>query len=387
MFKVLTIYGTRPEAIKLAPVLTELKKHSDIQLHVCVTAQHRHMLDQVLAIFDIVPDTDLNLMCPAQALPDLTARVITQIDRVITKISPDLVLVQGDTTTAMASAMAAFYNRIPLAHVEAGLRSGDADSPFPEEVNRRIISLTARYHFAPTETAKQTLLSEGVPDSTIFLTGNTVIDALHMILRKPSPASVKSLLAQIGINGNSNSRKLILVTAHRRENFGRRIENICLGLKSLANRNKEVVILYPVHLNPNVKKPVLRILGDIQQIYLIEPVEYDVMAHLMNAAYLILTDSGGIQEEAPALGKPVLVMRTETERPEGIEAGTAKVVGPNADRIVSETERLLKDEDTYRRMVCNVNPYGDGLAAKRIVRVISSINESINQHILGTTYE
>lgn len=374
MFKVLTIYGTRPEAIKLAPVLTELKKHSGIQSHVCVTAQHRHMLDQVLNIFDIVPDTDLNLMCPAQALPDLTARVITQVNRVIAKILPDLVLVQGDTTTAMASAMAAFYSRIPLAHIEAGLRSGDVDSPFPEEVNRRVISLIARYHFAPTETAKQTLLSEGVPEGTIFLTGNTVIDALHMILRKPSPASAKSLLARMGINGNSNSRKLILVTAHRRENFGRRIEDICIGLKSLANRNKEVVILYPVHLNPNVKKPVLRILGDIKQIYLIEPVEYDVMAHLMNAAYLILTDSGGIQEEAPALGKPVLVMRTETERPEGIEAGTAKVVGPDADRIVAETERLLKDEDAYRRMSCSANPYGDGQAAKRIVKVISSID-------------
>ncbi len=375
-FKVLTIFGTRPEAIKLAPVLIELKKHRSIRSHVCVTGQHRKMLDQVFKVFDIVPDMDLNLMCPDQDLPDLTARVIIQVGRVISKILPDLVLVQGDTTTAMASAMAAFYKKIPLAHVEAGLRSGDVDSPFPEEVNRRIISLIARYHFAPTETAKLTLLREGVPEDAVFLSGNPVIDALHMILSKPRPPSVNSLLARIGINGDSNSRKLILITAHRRENFGRKIEEICIGIKSLATRNKEVVILYPVHLNPNVKKPVLQMLGGVRQIHLIEPLEYDVMAHVMNAAYLILTDSGGIQEEAPALGKPVLVMRTETERPEGIEAGTARLVGPDADGIVAETERLLQDEDAYRRMACSTNPYGDGRAAMRIAEVVSGLSKA-----------
>lgn len=375
-FKVLTIFGTRPEAIKLAPVLIELKKHRSIRSHVCVTGQHRKMLDQVFKVFDIVPDMDLNLMCQDQGLPDLTARVIIQVDRVISKILPDLVLVQGDTTTAMASAMAAFYKKIPLAHVEAGLRSGDVHSPFPEEVNRRVISLIARYHFAPTEMAKLALLREGVPEDAVFLSGNPVIDALHMILSKPRPPSVNSLLARIGINGDSNSRKLILITAHRRENFGRKIEEICIGLKSLATRNKEVVILYPVHLNPNVKKPVLQMLGGVRQIHLIEPLEYDVMAHVMNAAYLILTDSGGIQEEAPALGKPVLVMRTETERPEGIEAGTARLVGTDADGIVAETERLLQDEDAYRRMACSTYPYGDGRAAMRIAEVVSGLSEA-----------
>jgi UDP-N-acetylglucosamine 2-epimerase (non-hydrolysing) len=386
MLKVLTIYGTRPEAIKLAPVLAELKRRSDIQSYVCVTGQHRQMLDQVSKVFDIVPDLDLDLMCPDQGLSDLTARVIAQVDRVIAKIAPDLIMVQGDTTTAMASALAAFYNRIPLAHVEAGLRSGDIDSPFPEEVNRRVIGLFARYHFAPTERTRQTLLAEGVPDSAIYLTGNPVIDALHAILRKPCPPSAKSLLARIGMNGRSGSKKLILVTAHRRENFGRRIEDICLGLKSLARRHTEVIILYPVHLNPNVKKPVLQILGDTPRIFLVEPVEYDVMAHVMNAAYLILTDSGGIQEEAPALGKPVLVMRTETERPEGIEAGTARLVGPNAESIVAETERLLADETAYRRMACSVNPYGDGQAAKRIAQVISSIRRSVRHGVTGATH-
>jgi len=375
-FKVLTIFGTRPEAIKLAPVLIELRRHSGIKSCVCVTGQHRKMIDQVFEVFDIVPDVDLNLMCPDQGLADLTSQVIAQVDRVISKILPDLILVQGDTTTAMASAMAAFYRKIPLAHVEAGLRSGDVDSPFPEEVNRRIISLIARYHFAPTEAAKLTLLREGVSEDAVFLSGNPVIDALHMILGKPRPPSVDSLLARVGINGDSNSRKLILITAHRRENFGRKIEEICAGLKSLAARNKEVVILYPVHLNPNVKKPVLQMLGSIKQIHLIEPLQYDVMVHVMNAAYLILTDSGGIQEEAPALGKPVLVMRTETERPEGIEAGTARLVGPDADGIIAETERLLEDENAYRRMACSTNPYGDGRAAVQIAEVVSGLSRT-----------
>ncbi len=374
MFKILTIFGTRPEAIKLAPVLVELRKRKNILSHVCVTAQHRQMLDQVLNVFGIVPDIDLDLMRPCQSLSDLTARVVTEVDHVLTKVSPNLVMVQGDTTTVSASAMAAFYRKIPVAHVEAGLRSGNIDSPFPEELNRRVAGLIASYHFAPTERTRQALLREGVPDSAIFLTGNPVIDALHIILRQPRPSSVQCLLAKMGINGNARSKKLILVTAHRRENFGCRIESICAGLKSLAARNRHIVFLYPVHLNPSVKEPVYRILSDVGQVYLIDPVDYDVMAHLMNAAYLVLTDSGGIQEEAPSLGKPVLVMRTETERPEGVDAGTARLVGTDADRIVAETERLLNDRDTYRRMARSVNPYGDGRAAERIANVISSLS-------------
>ena len=376
MFKVLTIFGTRPEAIKLAPILIELKKFPKIRSQICVTAQHRQMLDQVLSIFDIIPNIDLDLMCQNQLLPDLTAKVITEIDCILTKLSPDLVLVQGDTTTTMASAMAAFYNKIPVGHVEAGLRSGDIHSPFPEEMNRQIAGLAARYHFAPTSAAEQALLKEGVPKDRVFLTGNPVIDALEIVLRKPIPPLVKSLLRRIGLNGKANRRNLILVTAHRREHFGKGMENICYGLKTLATRNKDIRILYPVHFNPNVREPVFRTLDNVKNIFLIDPVGYDVMAHLMNVAHLILTDSGGIQEEAPALGKPVLVMRTETERHEGIEAGTAKLVRPEADCIVAETEHLLTDEDAYRRMARSVNPYGDGQAAKRIVRIISSIANS-----------
>ncbi len=373
MFKILTIFGTRPEAIKLAPVLVELRKRGNILSHICVTAQHRQMLDQVLNVFGIIPDIDLDLMRPCQSLSDLTAHVITEVDRVLAEVSPNLVMVQGDTTTVAASAMAAFYRKIPVAHVEAGLRSGNIDSPFPEELNRRVASLIATYHFAPTERTRQALLREGVPDSRIFLTGNPVIDALHIILRQPSPSFVQCMLAKMGINGNARSKKLILVTAHRRENFGYRIENICAGLKSLAARNRHIVFLYPVHLNPRVKEPVYRILSDVGQVYLIDPVDYNVMAHLLNAAYIVLTDSGGIQEEAPALGKPVLVMRTETERPEGIDAGTARLVGTDAECIVTETERLLNDRVAYRRMARSVNPYGDGRAAERIANVISSL--------------
>ena len=379
MFKVLTVFGTRPEAIKLAPVLIELKKNPEIQSQVCVTAQHRQMLDQVLNIFDVVPNIDLDLMCPDQLLSNLTAKVITEIDRILTKLSPDLVLVQGDTTTAMAAAIAAFYNKIPIGHVEAGLRSGDINSPFPEEMNRQITGLTARYHFAPTDTASRALLKEGVPENRVFLTGNPVIDALEIILRKQAPALVRSLLVRIGIDGNTSPRDLILVTAHRREHFGKGIESICYGLKTLAARNKDIAILYPVHLNPKVREPVFRILKNVKNIFLIGPVEYDVMAHLMKAAYMVLTDSGGIQEEAPALGKPVLVMRNETERPEGIAAGTAKLVGPDVDNIVTETERLLQDKDIYRQMSRAVNPYGDGHAAKRIVQVISTLSKLSNK--------
>ena len=370
--KILIVFGTRPEAIKLAPVILELKKYPDIQTKVCVTAQHRQMLDQVLGLFDITPDIDLNLMMPNQTLSELTARVVDRIDKVFREEQPDVVLVQGDTTTVMAAALAAFYNNIPVGHVEAGLRSDDLYSPFPEEMNRRVTSILSHYHFAPTEKAKSALLKEGIPVERIFVTGNTAIDALYMTLRKPIPQAARDILSRAGIHGNGNERKMILVTAHRRENFGERFESICQGIKRLIERNQDVVIVYPVHLNPNVQEPVARILKGLDRVLLIEPVEYDTMTHLMNAAAIVLTDSGGIQEEAPSLGKPVLVMRVETERPEGVKAGTARLVGPYADRIVAETERLLRDKAAYNEMAVAVNPYGDGKAAKRIVEILLS---------------
>ena len=370
MKKILAIFGTRPEAIKLAPILVELKKYTEVQSRICVTSQHRQMLDQVLCLFDIVPDIDLDIMTPDQTLAEITARVVLGIDQVLLQEQPDVILVQGDTTTVMAAALSAFYRRIRIGHVEAGLRSDNLYSPFPEEMNRRMASMVSSFHFAPTETAAQALRREGVEEKQIFLTGNTVIDALFMILGKPMAGEAKTLLQRAGIKGDGCDPKLILVTAHRRENFGERFESVCQGLSSLAERNKDVVIIYPVHSNPNVQEPVYRLLGDRERIILTDPVEYDVLSCLMSACYLVLTDSGGIQEEAPSLGKPVLVMRTETERPEGIEQGTAKLVGPFEDRIVSETEILLRDETAYKRMAKAINPYGDGHAAERIVDIL-----------------
>lgn len=370
MKKVMTIFGTRPEAIKLAPILIELGNYPDVQSRVCVTAQHRQMLDQVLGLFGITPDIDLDIMTPGQSLATITARVVEGVDKVLEQEKPDVILIQGDTTTVMASALAAFYRNVPVGHVEAGLRSGNISSPFPEEMNRRVAGLASHLHFAPTERAVQALRLEGVPNERIFLTGNTVIDALYMILARPVPQEAKQLLNQAGIYGNSGDTKLILVTAHRRENFGVRFESLCRGLKAVVERNPDVVIIYPVHLNPNVREPVYRILGKHKRVILTKPVEYDVLSHLMKASYVVLTDSGGIQEEAPSLGKPVLVMRTETERPEGVEAGTAKLVGPFEDRIIEETEILLKSETAYANMAKAVNPYGDGRAAERIVDII-----------------
>lgn len=372
MKKVMVIFGTRPEAIKLAPVIGEMKKHPDLCSRVCVTAQHRQMLDHVLKLFNIEPDIDLDLMQPDQTLAQLTARVVLRVDEVLQRENPDLVLVQGDTTTVMAAAMAAFYRRISVGHVEAGLRSGNLYSPFPEEMNRRVAGIIGNLHFAPTKTAEKVLLGEGIPRESVFLTGNPVIDALNMVVGGSPPEAARDLLLRAGVNGRSGDPKLILVTAHRRENFGEPFESVCRGLKALVERNKDLVVIYPVHLNPNVQEPVYRILGDSERIVLTDPVEYDVLAHLMKASYLVLTDSGGIQEEAPALGKPVLVMRTETERPEGVEAGTAKLVGPVAEKIVAEAETLLRNEAAYRQMARAVNPYGDGHAAERIVEVLVS---------------
>ncbi|HOK03513.1 MAG TPA: UDP-N-acetylglucosamine 2-epimerase (non-hydrolyzing), partial [Spirochaetota bacterium] len=362
MTKILTVFGTRPEAIKLAPVIHELKKYPEIETRICVTAQHREMLDQVLNLFELRPDIDLNLMRPNQSLAEITAEVISEMEHVLEAEKPDVVVIQGDTTTVMATALAAFYKKIAIAHVEAGLRSGDIYSPYPEEMNRRVVSMVASYHFAPTQRAVDNLLKEGVLRDRIFLTGNTVIDALKMIVTRPAPEETQKILSLAGCDGAYPSKRLILVTAHRRENFGKRLENICKALRMIVENNPDVAIVYPVHMNPNVRKPVEKILRGLDRMVLTEPVSYDVLAHLMQKAYMIMTDSGGIQEEAPALGKPVLVMREETERPEGIEAGTARLVGTNEERIVEEAEKLLHDREAYDAMAKAINPYGDGHA-------------------------
>jgi len=365
MLRVLSVFGTRPEAIKMAPVVKELEKYPDqIESQVCITAQHREMLDQVLDIFDICPDVDLDLMQPGQTLPDLTARVLIELSRVLENVRPDVVLVQGDTTTVMVGALAAFYRQIPVGHVEAGLRTRDRYSPFPEEINRRITDVLTTFYFAPTLTAASALQREGVSEDNIYVTGNTVIDALLWVINQPEPAEIVTLMSGL------EAKRLILVTAHRRENFGAPLEQVCLGLRELVRRNPDIAIVYPVHLNPNVQDPVYHFLNGEKRVHLINPLSYLSFAHLMNRAEIILTDSGGIQEEAPALGKPVLVMRQETERPEAVEAGTAKVIGPDADAIVYESERLLHDEDAYHQMARAVSPYGDGHAAKRIVRIL-----------------
>lgn len=370
--KVMVVFGTRPEAIKLAPIILELRKHPEAETVICVTAQHRKMLDQVLGLFDLKPDIDLDLMRPDQTLPELTSRVLSGMDKIFAEHKPDIVVIQGDTTTVMATALSAFYRQVRVGHVEAGLRSGNLNSPFPEEMNRRVATILTSLHFAPTATAKNALINEGVQPESVFLTGNPVIDALRLTIEKPVPAKAKRLLEKAGLVEGRSERKLILVTAHRRENFGPRIESICEGLKTIVQRNSDVVIVYPVHLNPNVQKPVYDILGNFDRVILSGPVTYDVMAHLMKASYMVLTDSGGIQEEAPYLGKPVLVMRNETERPEGVKAGTAKLVGPYAEIIVRETEALLYDHIHYLKMSRAINPYGDGKAASRIAEAVIS---------------
>lgn len=362
MLKVLTIFGTRPEAIKLAPVIKELEKYPQrIHSAVCITGQHREMLDQVLSLFKITPDYSLDLMEEDQSLASLTARVVLPVSDVLMKEKPDLVLVEGDTTSAMLASLASFYQRIPVGHVEAGLRTGNRYSPFPEEVNRRLISVLATLHFAPTQAAVDALLAEGIPKENIFLTGNPVVDALLVTVKEGQDLN-------LGISLNSSH--LILVTAHRRENFGKPLEDICYALREIVQRNPGVEIIYPVHLNPNVRGPVYGILSGVERIHLIQPLEYGQFAQLLSRAYLVLTDSGGIQEEAPVLGKPVLVMRKETERPEAVAAGTAKVVGTDREAIISNVELLLSDENEYNRMSHATSPFGDGKAAERIVQTI-----------------
>lgn len=377
MKKVLSIFGTRPEAIKMAPVVKELEKRSSQFISkVCVTAQHRQMLDQVLQLFEINPDHDLDIMKPGQDLFDITCNVLKGIKPVMEMECPDIVLVHGDTTTTMAASLAAYYCRIPVGHVEAGLRSGNKYSPFPEEINRIIAGTLSDLHFAPTENARQNLLREGKAETTIHTTGNTVVDALLTVTMKiENDAHLRPNLEQ-QFNFLDPQKRLILVTGHRRENFGVGFENICQALASIAESNKDVEILYPVHLNPNVQEPVRRILGHskLRNIHLIEPVDYLPFVYLMNRSYLIITDSGGVQEEAPSLGKPVLVMRDTTERPEAVTAGTVKLVGTNIDKIVEETLRLLCDSEAYNYMSKAHNPYGDGNAAKRIVKILSNVN-------------
>ena len=362
--RILSVVGTRPEAVKMAPVITRLRENSGIDSIVVVTAQHRQMLDQVLRLFDITPDVDLNLMKPNQTLAGITAAIFSDLDPVLRDLEPDWVLAQGDTTTVMATALLAYYNQIHFGHVEAGLRTGDKHQPYPEEVNRMVAGVVADLHFAPTEWSRGNLLRENVSPSTIIVTGNPVIDALEQVADKPVPDQIRLLLEKIG------KKRLILVTAHRRENFGEPLLNICKALETLAKSRSDVHLIYPVHRNPNVLNVVEDHLGGVEGITLLEPLEYLSMVQLMKHATLVLTDSGGIQEEAPYFGIPVLVMRETTERPEGVQAGTVQLVGTRTEDILSEAGKLLNDEAAYAKMANAANPYGDGKAAERIVKAL-----------------
>jgi len=357
--KVMPIFGTRPEAIKMAPVVHALSADENFELVITVTAQHREMLDQFLQFFEMQPRYDLNIMREGQTLADITSRAVEGIDKVLRDEKPDLVLVQGDTTTAFVGALVAYYHKIPCGHIEAGLRTGDKFAPFPEEINRKLIGAIADLHFAPTLRAKQNLLREGVPERSIFVTGNTVVDALLWTLQRlPEP------------NRTNEGQRMILVTAHRRENWGEPMERICKALRRIADKFPDVQIVFPMHKNPVVREVAYRVMGDHDRIKLCEPPDYFEFVRLMRDSYLIVTDSGGVQEEAPTLGKPVLVLREKTERPEAVEAGVVKVIGTDEERIVAEVSRLLSDEGAYRTMQRPVNPYGDGKAAMRIKQAI-----------------
>lgn len=368
MIKVLIVFGTRPEAIKMAPIVKEFQKFPDLfDSKVCVTAQHREMLDQVLTFFEIQPDYDLNLMKPGQNLFQLTGDIIMGMKPILENFVPDYVLVHGDTTTSMAAAMAAFYSQAKVCHIEAGLRTFNKQSPFPEEMNRQLTGRIADLHFAPTETSRQNLIRENIDVQNIYVTGNTVIDALFIAQEKLKEYDDQEIVHLKSIL--TTDKRVILVTGHRRENFGDGFINICNALKLIAE-DKNVEIIYPVHLNPNVQKPVNKILGGITNVHLIDPLGYPAFSWLMAKSYFIITDSGGVQEEAPSLGKPVLVMRNNTERPEAVEAGTVKLVGTNFDVIVEEANKLLREEDTYNEMSRAHNPYGDGTAAQKIINVL-----------------
>ena len=384
MKKVLLVFGTRPEAIKMAPLVKKFQEDSEFQTIVCVTAQHREMLDQVLDIFDIKPDYDLNIMKQGQDLYDITSRVLLGLRDVLSETNPDVVLVHGDTTTSTAAALAAFYKQIPVAHVEAGLRTNNIYSPWPEEMNRRITGRIATYHLAPTELSCQNLLKENIDNQNIIITGNTVIDALLWVVNKIKSDVNLAETLQINIKNNGydidrieDKRKLVLITGHRRENFGEGFRNICNAIKTLSIKYPNVDFVYPMHLNPNVRKPIAEIFGNDKDksgnTFFIEPLDYLNFVFLMEKADIILTDSGGIQEEAPSLGKPVLVMRDNTERPEALEAGTVKLVGTDYDKIINEVSELLDNEESYNKMSKAVNPYGDGSACKRIVDFLKEV--------------
>lgn len=368
--RVMMIFGTRPEAVKMAPVIKALQEYpEEIEVTVCITAQHREMLDQVLEAFDITPDIDLDLMVPDQKLAQLTASIFTGLDPVLEQYKPDWLLIQGDTTTVMAAAILGYYQHIKIGHVEAGLRTHDKWQPFPEEINRRMAAVVTDLHFAPTENNRQNLLREGIPDQIIKITGNPAIDALRIISQQPAPPEVETLLKEIGVT--EGNRRLVLVTAHRRENFGQPILDICQALKRLAETyHDQIAIVYPVHLNPNIQEPVYQSLSGVKNIWLLPPMDYLPLVHLMKHAALILTDSGGIQEEAPSLGVPTLVLRQRTERQEGVTAGTLKLVGTDPDRIFIEAGRLLDNPEAHAAMSGAVNPYGDGYAADRIVAAL-----------------
>ena len=373
--KILIVFGTRPEAIKMAPLVKYFEKESDyFELKVCVTAQHREMLDQVLDLFEIVPDYDLNIMKSGQDLYDVTTNVLLGMRDVLNAFNPEIVFVHGDTSTTFSTALASFYQQIKVAHVEAGLRTGDIYSPWPEEANRQITGVLANYHFAPTSTSKENLLKENKDPRSIIVTGNTVIDALYLALNKIKNNStlkeniIRSIENEINCPSfKLESSKFILVTGHRRENHGQGFINICRGLKEIALKNPKITIIYPVHLNPNVQKPVRELLSDVENIYLITPMQYESFIYLMDKSYFIITDSGGVQEEAPSLGKPVLVMRDTTERPEALEAGTVKLVGTDTELIIKEAQELLDNKESYEYMSKAHNPYGDGEACKKIV--------------------
>ncbi|MDN5554870.1 non-hydrolyzing UDP-N-acetylglucosamine 2-epimerase [Prevotella sp.] len=385
MKTVMLVFGTRPEAIKMAPLVKEFQKNSDdFKTIVCVTAQHREMLDQVLDVFDIVPDIDMDLMKKGQDLYDITSRVLVGMRDILKEQNPDVVFVHGDTTTSTATALAAFYQHIPVSHVEAGLRTGDIYSPWPEEINRQITGRIATFNFSPTNLSRENLLKENVNDSKITVTGNTVIDALHMVIKrikenKDLDKKLEALLLKNGYNVNrlANGKKMVLITGHRRENFGEGFLNMCRAFKTLKVKYPDVDFIYPMHLNPNVRRPIHEVFGrnlnNLGNMFFIEPLEYLEFVYLMEKSNLVLTDSGGIQEEAPGLGKPVLVMRNTTERPEAVTAGTVKLVGTDYNKIVNETSRLLDDQAYYDKMSCAVNPYGDGKACPRIVEVMKKI--------------
>ncbi|HEE5405127.1 UDP-N-acetylglucosamine 2-epimerase [Acinetobacter baumannii] len=375
MKKILIVFGTRPEAIKMAPLVKEFQKDTNnFETKVCVTAQHRQMLDQVLEIFDIKPDYDLNIMKPGQDLYDITSNVLIGMKSVLNDFEPDVVLVHGDTTTTLSASLAAFYAKIKVGHVEAGLRTNDIYSPWPEEGNRQLTGILANYHFAPTQQSEENLLKEGKKQQDIYVTGNTVIDALMYVLQRieNQPTLKEKIKSKISKQYQlDEERKIILVTGHRRENFGQGFINICEGLKELAKNNPDIDIVYPVHLNPNVQKPVNEILSDLTNVYLIDPLQYEEFIYMMNESYFIITDSGGIQEEAPSLGKPVLVMRDTTERPEAVKAGTVKLVGTDKNILIKEAQTLIDNKGEYEKMAHAHNPYGDGKACYRILKIFN----------------